>query len=121
MKKVLKNKNHLTKLPLLFLIIRSDCYSIREYYFSGKYTKYGMPLVYYHDTLTDTYYLRKITDATTEFILTWTFYYSEARILTNKLNTVQNYMAYVTKTMNEYIANGNYTKQSLEELRYNLT
>ena len=81
MKKILKNtlktQKYLDKLPKIYLIACWARYGILEFPFTGKYIKENgidIPLVYDYDDhngVCDNYYLRKITNTTTGFIVCW--------------------------------------------------
>lgn len=96
MKKILKNnqktEKFLNKLPKIYLVVTWAHAGYREYPFSGKHNKEGIPLVYFYDDhngTSDNYYLIPITDTTTGFIDGWTFSAEEAEKRVEELDILE--------------------------------
>lgn len=107
LRKVLKNNaqtlKYLNKLQKIYLIGFWANYGVQEYYFTGKYNKDNIPLVYnYYDAngTCDEYLLMPITHTTTGIIYGWTTCEKFAETAANKFRTLLEYdkLFYKTKT-----------------------
>ena len=91
-----ETKEYLDGLPRIYLVVRYFGIAILEFPFTGKYEKAGerekehcdlVPLVYNHDDCNgtcDNYFLRKITNTTTGWIIDWCYTLEEAEELRKK-------------------------------------
>ena len=93
MKKILENtietREYLKSLPKIYMIAHWAGYGVLEYYFSGKCTEDGVPMVWLRDDCNgtcDCYFLRKLTDTTTGWIYAWTTSESRAKEVAAALN-----------------------------------
>ena len=96
MKKILENnkktKEYLNNLSKIYLVGCWAKYGVMEFPFAGKYIKENgkdIPLVYnYNDCngACDQYWLEKITNTTTGWILCWTQYEAAARAIVEAMN-----------------------------------
>ena len=96
MKKVLQNnlktRNYFASLPTLYVVCRWAGYGVREYPYSKKNTKEGIPLVYdYYDGngTCDEYRLISLQYITTGSIVCWTFSKQYANMICDSLNKEQ--------------------------------
>lgn len=98
MKKELKNtkktKKYLESLHKIYLIGCWAHYGVREYPFTGKYSKNGtMPLVYDYDDhngTCDSWFLRELVNTTTGAYVGFSFSKERAEIIADALNTYRN-------------------------------
>lgn len=95
MRKILKNTakttQYLYSLPKIYLLACWARYGVREHYFTGKYTKEGIPLVYHyedHNGFTDQFELMPITQTTTGSIVTWGFSEQQLQVFADQLNNI---------------------------------
>ena len=91
-----ETKEYLDSLPRIYLVVRYFGVAILEFPFTGKYEKASerekdhckvVPLVYDYDDCNgtcDNYFLRKITDTTTGWIIDWCYTKEEAEELRAK-------------------------------------
>ena len=76
------------KLPKIYLVGFWAHYGVQEYYFSGKCTKEGEPLVWQYDDFNGTadyYVLRKITSTTSDAVFTRTVNKKKAENIATKM------------------------------------
>ena len=77
------------ELPKIYMVACWVGYGVQEYYFSGKCSKDGIPMVWFRDDCNgtcDCYFLRKLTDTTTGWIYAWTISKSRAEEIAAALN-----------------------------------
>ena len=77
------------ELPKIYMIACWASYGVLEYYFSGKCTEDGVPMVWLRDDCNgtcDCYFLRKLTNTTTGWIYAWTISESRAKEIAAALN-----------------------------------
>lgn len=94
MKKVLPNtpktKRYLDKLQKIYLVGYWAHCGVRDHYFSGKYDKYNVPLVWdYYDAngFCDEWHLIPLTQTTTGMVICWSFVKPTAKFIAESINT----------------------------------
>lgn len=98
MRKILPNtpkiKRYLDKFPKVYLVGYWAHCGVREYYFSGKYDKHNVPMVWdYYDAngCCDEWHLIPLTQTTTGTVICWSFVRSTADFIAKNINKSEGY------------------------------